>query len=435
MRRYFLVTLLIGGAVSAAVLLLAQGGVFGPFSGALAEWYGAAGFPVAGGGGGGSSPAGSPLVEQLLAVAVAFGAAWCVIDIPHPGHKLLVAVLLLLVLAGLSPALALYGVAFGPFPALGSAALAVTAGLFYSGTEPGMRKRLLLEAVGSRISQPVFENLVNGREPLRLSPGTRDVSVLVCRVFNQAELRERLSPADLVSLGNLFHRTTAGFLMDRGAYLDESSPDLVRVFFGLLPPREDHALEACRAALELRTRLRILSDECEARWFQRLDCGVGISSGPMTVGVYGSPGHHHYTGVGGDADFARTLARANRHYGSDVLISSRGYQFAGEGVEVRPLEMIHDPEKHLLSEVYQLLAMAGNLSDSDRARRDAFWQGVIWYRAGRFEDALARFEQAAPPGGEDAPLRFFVDRCRSRRPGSGAAVPADRGHARLLSDL
>ncbi|MCB1065677.1 MAG: hypothetical protein KDN20_22505, partial [Verrucomicrobiae bacterium] len=186
-------------------------------------------------------------------------------------------------------------------------------------------------------------------------------------------------------------------------------------------------------------RLRNLNDECETRWFQKLEFGIAISSGPMTVGVYGSPRHYYFSGVGADTDFARRLAHGNHRYGSDVLISARTHQLVKDAVAVRPMEMLYDPERNLMTEVYQLLAMAEDFTEEDKARRDAFWQGVILYRSGKYEDALAQFSVAQIPGKSDGPVRFFIERSQARLTGDGGERPegthemTDQGHARLLN--
>ncbi len=437
MRRYLIVSLGIGLLVSFAVFTLLKLGAFGALNEALGSLYLRSGFAPASTGG---APAGHGL-ELAMAIAVAFAAAWCVIDIPHVGHKMLVFVVMLVVLLALSPTLALHGVMFAPFSSITAAFLATAAGFVYAGTEHGTRKRLLLDVLGTRVSGDTFRQLMNSREPVRFNGSNRVVSVLTCRVFNHAELRDKLEPSELVAMGNLFLRNTADFLMRRGGYLDESSPDLVRVFFGLVQPSEDHAEQACRAALELRTRLRNLNEECETRWFRKLDYGVAISSGPMTVGVYGSSRHFYFSGVGADTDFSRRLARANARYGSDILLSARTQQLVKDAVAVRPLEMLYDPERNLMTEVYQLLALGEDFDEEAKARRDAYWQGVILYRSEKYEDALAQFSVAQIPGREEGPVRFFIDRCQARLAGEDGEAPesghelTERGHARLLNRM
>lgn len=438
MRRYLLTALLIGALVAAAVLALYYAGVFATLSQSLGQLYASIGFfPV------GETGADAELrwhwLEVALIVTAAFAASWCVIDIPQVGHKMLVFLTLMVILLGLSPTMALYGILFEPFSSLGSAFLATTAGLFYAGTEHGMRKRVLQNVLGARVSKATFTELLDAREPPKLSGAIREASVLTCRIFNHAELRNKMDPPDLVAMSNLFLRNTADFLMSRGSYLDESSPDLVRVFFGMLRDDERHAVHACETALELRTRLRNLNDECENRWFQKLDWGVAISSGPMAVGVYGSPRHYYFSGVGVETDYSRRLAQANQRYGSDVLVGASTHQLVQEAIEVRPMEMFYDPQANAMTEIYQILATREDFDDAARERRDVFWQGVICYRAGQYQEALELFDRARVPGREDRPLDFFAGLAQTRlieprpeRPEHSHEL-TDEGHARLMS--
>lgn len=433
MRRYLIVSLIIAILVSLVMLVLVRAGLFQGLAEALGRFYRMAGLLDRSSLETGRGP------EVMSLVLAAMLASWCGVDIPRTGQKMLVLVGMVAVLLLMSPTLALYGQVFEPLSSVGAACLATVAGFLYSRTEPGMRKRLLLDVLGSRVSRQTFDQLLSAREPIRFQGSTRVASVLTCRVFNHAELREKMEPSELVAMGNLFLRNTADFLTQRGGYLDESSPDLVRVFFGMVQPSDGHALDACGAALELRTRLKNLNEECETRWFRKLDYGIAISSGPMTVGVYGSARHFYFSGVGADTDFSRRLAQGNARYGSDILISARTHQLVKEAVAVRPMEMLYDPERNLMTEVYQVLALADEFSEADAARRDAYWQGVILYRSGKFEDALARFSEARTPGREDGPVSFFIDRCQSRLAGEGNSEGewrqdlTDDGHARLLN--
>lgn len=437
MLRYIIVSLLIGCLAAALVLTLFFAGLFSGLEGFLGRMYGAAGFFPIGHGG----TADRDWLEAGIVLASAIAAAWCVVDIPQISHKMLVCLTLAAVVLGLSPTLALWGIVFEPVSSLVAIALAAAGGLFYAGTEQGMRKRVLEDVLGSRVSPEVFRRLLDAREPIKLSGEIRDTSVLTCRVFNHAELRQKMEPADLLAMSNLFLRTTSDFLLSRGAYLDESSPDLIRVYFGMLDSKSEkhHAESACLTALDLKKRLKNLNDECDNRWFQRLQFGVAVSSGPMTVGVYGSPQHFHFSGVGSETDFSRRLAHANLRYGSDVLIGAQTYQLVQDKVEVRPMEMLYDPSRNLMSEVYQVLAPAGEFTQMESDRRDAFWNGVILYRKGEYQEALKHFAGARMPGQDDGPVSFFIEQAEARLKGEDASRRehthelTEKGHARLLN--
>jgi len=378
-------------------------------------------------------------LEIPLIAVTAVGMAWWVIDVPRPFQKMLIALSGAVVLAGISPTIAFHGYLVDPFSSLAAALLSSVAAFAYAGTERGLRKRVLEEVLGQRVSSAVFHELLEGPRPPDFKGATREVTVLTCRLINYERLQAALDPSELVKLSNLFIRSASTFLLSRGGYLDESGPEAVRVSFGALTPSGNHAAEACRAALEWRGRLRNLSQECENRWFQSLQCGVGISSGRMTVGVYGTPGSYVFGGIGEVNDFSRRLALANLRYGSDILIGPETYRLSNGEMEVRPMEMVYDPATNLMFEIYQLLARTGQFQEDERARRDLFWQGMVHLREKNFGAALDCFNRSRSPVSEDGPVTYFIG--RAKEAGAVPEAPAsrlvreltDEGHARLIS--
>lgn len=429
MRRYVLTFLYIGGSVSLLVLVLFFLGVFEPMTEWLKSKWTSQGIITT------DDPLRMKWLECLIIIILSGSVAWCVIDVTNPSQKVLVIFCTALLVLGISPTLALHNVIFDPFSSLTALALAAVAGFVFSGTEKGMRKRVLENLIGRRVSHRTFNHLLEANDPPNFSGVSHEVTVVTCRLFNHAEMQSKLKPADLVKMSNLFLRSVSTFLAGRGAYLDESGPELVRGYFGMLKPSETHAIEACRAALELRSRLRNLSHECETRWFQGLSYGVGISSGPMTIGVYGADEHYFFSGIGAETDYSRRLAHANGRYGSDLLIGPQTYHLVRDAFEVRPMEMFFDPETKLMTEIYQLLAPADSYSEAEREKRDLFWKGVIFLREEKYEEALDHLSRARSSGIDDRPLDFFISQAQAGLAdafGEGHEVTPGR-HARLIN--
>lgn len=432
MRRYALIALAIGGGAVLVALLLEVLGAFDPLTTWLREWYLEKGlFPSA-------EPFSALWVDFIFLAVITMGVAWSIIDVSRVSLKILVLLCSLILVHGLSLTGALHGWFFEPFTTIAALILAAAAGFVFAGTETGMRKRVLEDVIGNRISQATFDELLDAPEPPDFGGAVHEVTVLTCRLFDHQELRDKLDPSELIQMSNLFLRSVSTFLASRGAYLDESGPELVRGYFGLLQSSETHAIDACRAALELRSRLRNLSQECETRWFQSPKYGIGISTGPMTVGVYGSREHRFFSGIGSETDYSRRLAHANHRYGSDILIGPLTYTSIGRELEVRPLEMFYDPESDVMTEIYQLLATPDSFSEEERTKRDLFWEGVIRFREKEYEKALDILSHAKRPGEDDSPLDFFLEKCQAGlagedvEPDDGKKNSPD-GHARLLN--
>jgi hypothetical protein len=82
------------------------------------------------------------------------------------------------------------------------------------------------------------------------------------------------------------------------------------------------------------------------------------------------------------------------------------------------MELLHrHPQERTWEEVYELLAPKNALSDDERARRDAFWKGIIFYREQQWESALAEFRLAEPEEGQDAAVSFYLRRIEQLREG------------------
>ncbi|RBP40390.1 class 3 adenylate cyclase [Roseimicrobium gellanilyticum] len=354
-----------------------------------------------------------PLQYVFLAV-MSFVTALVCIDLPRVFSKvayLAGAVFLTLLL---SPVMAFCGVLFEPISGTFAILFSGLAGLFLGSTEKGKRQHALLRYFAGRISTEKFNEIVNSKKPVELS-GKKDLTVLSCRILNYPELSSQMEPQDLEQMGSLFLRAAAEFLVSKGAYLDSCNAEGVRVYFGMLEGGADdsHAVNGCKAALELRQRLINLEQEIQNRWHRKPFFGVSLATGPMTTGLFGFSEFQFYSGVGESLDFSRRLCAINLIYGSHVLINSRTYSLTKEHMEARPMEMVYAPRMHQISEVYELLAAKGSLSDEELKSRDAFWQGVVSLRKGSYPEAVAQLKKAKIEGREDAPLNYFLERAEA----------------------
>ncbi len=434
MRRYWTISLAIGGGAALAALALHFGGVFEPTAAWLADFYASRGwFPE-------PAPPRLRWLEIPLVAVAGLGTAAALVEASKAGQRAAAAALSLVVVALGSPALALHGVHVDPGAALAACLLAVGGGLAFGATELGRRKALLEEALGSRVSAALAAELLDSPAPPAFDGAERDATVLVCRLLSPGGGETRPAPAEALRVGGLFQRTVSAFLLSRGAYLEEAGPERIRAVFGLVREEEDHAARACRAALDLRGRLRGFARECETLWFLEPQWGVGAASGRIVAGLCRRPGRAQLVGLGG-GDLADRLALANGRYGSDLLVAAETWRLVRESFEVRPLEMLYDSERQSLVEVYQLLAESAAFSEDDRARRDAFWRGVLHLRAGESQAALEELGRARVPGADDEALEKLMAQAQA-----AVAAPApralrlvrklvDEGHARPSSQL
>ena len=415
--RYLKVSLFIGLFVSVLVIVLFETGLLHQFDQTLARLLGYRGAPPV-----------DRTLHYALAVFFAFGIAWTTIDVPRDSLKLVIAGVALGQIITLVWVLNLGRTFFSPFPSLIAIALSGLVGLFYAQTEAGSRKRLLRQVLGDRVSYSTFRSLLDAPTPLLLEGERREVTVVVCEIFNHDDLESALAAPEYVALTNSFRRNAAELLVERGGYLDECDGESVRVIFGAPLADLRHAATACAAALALVERLVEVNRECHTVWKQMFDFRLGVNSGEMTLAAYGSRRLGAYSVAGEPAEFARRLCRANLIYGTRVLLGSQSSVLAEDSIEVRPMELIQRADDGSREEIYELLAPRHALSEEALERRDTFWRAVIRYREQTWDEALALFHSARSPGGADGPVEFYIRRIEQLR----AGLPAlDWNTARL----
>ena len=432
MRRYLFIALVIGAIGALTTSLLFEFGILGGFAEKLSTYYANASF---------IAPGRRPdrLFHALAYVLSSFAASWIMIDIPKMLHKGIVVIGMAVLSLTLSFTLVIFGIFFEPFSSMCAILVATVLGLLYSLTEQGSRKRVIHRYLGGRISEAACAQLLEDRAPSFLEGHNVSVTAITLRIFNLAQLREEMSPGNVLEVTNLFLRNSGEFLAARGGYLDESSPDCVRVYFGILSPDTPHAATACEAALELRQRLSNLNQLLETRYFQRLEYGMAISTDAMTVGVYESENGARLSATGELIDYTRRLAGANHDYGSAILLGASTYALVRQEYAARPMELVYDATRRVMSEAYELIDRQDALAADDEQAIKDFWQAVIYYREGRAEEALLIFSQLRSTRPQDRPLQYFIERAQSRlvepKEGPGPDPFLRHGHARVLQSL
>ncbi len=354
--------------------------------------------------------------QLLLILLFSFAIAWTTVDITRPILKAVVAVSAIFLLITCSGVFALYNIFFSPLPAAFAIFTSFLIGLAYGRSDSGSRKKVLERLFGQRVSRSVFSQLINSDVPMDFPGSLQEGTVIVCEVHNHHELLELLTPQDYAAMTNLYLQTASNYLVEVGGYLDECNGESLRVVFGAPLPDDKHAARACRAALDLATRLDNLNKECDARWQRRFDFRIGINSGEMICAAYGGSRLGSFSVAGPAVEFARRLCAACATYGCRILVGPDTFDQASDTFEARPIDVLKVLGARRRVELYEILATKHSLTPERERSRDHFWRGVIYYREKQWDKAIEELSRARIPGIPDATLDYYIRRVeRSRR--------------------
>jgi adenylate cyclase len=355
---------------------------------------------------------GTPFFTVLI---FGFGIAWTTLDISRAALRMLLAAASVFLLCTWTVAMSLYGNLHSPVQPIAAVVLAYTLGSLWMRTRSGSRRLILERLFGQRLPLASFGRIVDSDVQASFPGRKVQATVLVVSVHNHAELIDLLAPEDYTAITNFYLKAASDYLVESGGYLDECNGECIRVVFGAPLPDERHATRACRAAIDLATRIDDLNKECDSKWQRRLDVRMGLDSGEIVAGVFGGGRLGSYSVAGPAVDFARRLCAASSSYGARILIGPDAYGPSSESLEVRPIEILKVNAHRRRVEIYEILSPKHGLSPERERSRDHFWTGVLHYREKNWDKAVLEFTKARIEGIPDPALDFYLRRIEQNR--------------------
>jgi adenylate cyclase len=219
-------------------------------------------------------------------------------------------------------------------------------------------KKAIRETFGKYLSSEVVDQLME--DPPELGGVDKDLTVLFSDIRSFTTLSETMSPQELVDHLNTYLTAMTDVIFEYGGYLDKYVGDEVMCFWGAPLPQADHAIRACKCALRQMERLR----ELNAEWPEnrRINIGIGLNSGIMTVGNMGSPSRMNYTLMGDNVNLGARLEGTNKEYGTNIIISEFTYGLVKDHFLVRELDNIRVKGKNKPVLIYELVDCLDGIS-------------------------------------------------------------------------
>lgn len=271
-------------------------------------------------------------------------------------------------------------------------------------------KRWLRHAFGRYVSSAVVETIVEHPEQLELGGEDVEVTVMFADLADFTPISEKLAPKELVKLLEEYFETLTQIILEEKGTLDKFIGDAVMSFWGAPLALPDHPLRACRSALRIKEAMRELRKSQEARGLPQLKVRIGLNSGPVVAGNFGSRERFNYTVMGDTVNLAARLERANKHYGTEIILSSSTSLAAGDGFLLRELDRIRVKGRSQPEVIYTLL---GPMPDDGPPDWWPLWSGALSaYRRREWEAAGSLFAGVLRKNPEDITAQLYIKRCR-----------------------
>ena len=292
------------------------------------------------------------------------------------------------------------------------------AGTTYRFFSEEREKRRARETFSRFLSPAMVEQVLAKEGALRLGGDKRELTVLFSDIRGFTTLSEKLDPHVLLEFLNEYLTPMTDIIVsDQRGTLDKYIGDAIMAFWGAPQEQPDHALLACQAALQMMARLQGLKVRWAERGLPEIDIGVGVNTGPMSVGFVGSQDRfYNYTVLGDAVNLASRLEGANKEYGTHVIIGPATFEHVEGRVVARELDQVRVKGKREPVKIHELISLAPATPEAS-AFVEAFTWGLGAYKAQRWDEAVARFREADRLRGDggDPCSRKYIARCEAMR--------------------
>lgn len=239
--------------------------------------------------------------------------------------------------------------------------------------------------------------------------------------FSSFSEKFKEDPRALMKILNTYLSRVTPVLQQQHGCIDKYIGDAVVCLFGAPVKREEHALDACRAALAVQKEISLLRQEFRQRGWPDVYTRIGLNTDMMLVGNIGSQQLLDYTAIGDGMNLASRLEGTNKHYGTLILMGEKTFARVSSLVEAREVDRVRVAGKGEATTIYELLALRGELAGKKREVVELYARALAFYRQGSFSSALPLLAEAARLDPEDGPTRTLLGRCEefSRAPPVG----------------
>jgi adenylate cyclase len=220
-------------------------------------------------------------------------------------------------------------------------------------------------------------------------------------------IAEGMSAEATAAMLNAYFSDATRHVFDAGGTLIKYIGDAVFAIWGAPIRRDDHATQACVAALALARAQE--ANGGDGSPVARLVTRIGVHTGPMLVGNLGSAQRFDYTAIGDAVNLASRIEGLNKAFGTRALASGETIRSTDGRFVTRPLGRVRVVGRHEPVELHELLATRDETGRGDAVFLDAFAAARADFEAGRFDRAAAGFRAAlARSGGKDQASVFFL---------------------------
>jgi adenylate cyclase len=268
-----------------------------------------------------------------------------------------------------------------------------------------------LRSFASYVPKELVRLLLKSGKEARLEGSTETLTVLFTDIAGFTGFAEHLKPDELVQKLGIYFEIMTRTIMGHKGTIDKFIGDGIMAFWGAPAADSQHAVDACKAALDCVTALNDLANSSEhGHWANQLRTRFGIATGPVLVGNIGTRERMNYTVMGDSVNLSSRLEGINKFYNTTITVSESTWERVKDQVVARALDVVAVKGKTQGVRIYELLTLRSSASPRQLELEAISEQALTAFIAKEMVTARLAFQRILNFKEADLPATILLQR-------------------------
>ena len=299
----------------------------------------------------------------------------------------------------------------------------------------GKQKRFIKAAFSQCLSKDVVNNIVNDPSSFTLGGKKFQMTAIFTDIEKFSSISELLTASQLGKLLNYYLTKMSDVIIKENGTIDKYEGDAIVAMVGAPVKMEDHAVRARNAAIKMKKEELLMNQQIKAlvekdslvdsekagideelfesfkiliKNGKHLFTRIGINSGEMIAGYFGSTLKKNYTIMGNNVNLASRLEGVNKQYSTyGILISEFTKNLIGEQFVVRSLDRVQVVNVNTPIQLYELLEKADcSVQLKDYVKK---WEEAMdLFKKENYSEALSLFMKLSEKKSDDKVAKYYI---------------------------
>lgn len=306
----------------------------------------------------------------------------------------------------------------------------------FSMSVEGKQKRFIKAAFSQCLSKDVVNQIMNDPSSFTLGGRKFQMTAIFTDIEKFSSFSELLTAGELGCLLNFYLTRMSEIIIGVHGTVDKYEGDAIVAFTGAPVEMKDHAARACSAAIRMKKAEIELNEEIRAVAASEKPAGmedelysafrvmvankkmiftrIGLNSGEMIAGYFGSQNKKNYTMMGNNVNLASRLEGVNKQYHTGgILISEATRDLLDESFIVRSLDRVRVVNVNKPIRLYELLDEKSDFTDMNQTALASYvseWEAAFaLFEAGRHNEAYAAFTALHEKRPNDGVVSYYME--------------------------